>query len=278
MSTEHDTTTIGANRTDDAGPAMARPLRELVRTVEADDALDRHADTLERSTRPLATGGLGAMLRGDTIGHALHPAMTDLPLGCWTSASVLDLVGGRAARPAARRLVALGLLGSLPTAMTGLAEFHTIRDERARRVATVHAGGNAVVMLLQLLSWRARRADHHLRGTGWSLAGGAASLVTGYLGGHLLSALGEGIGARGVAPGTSTAQPGEGPGRVDVADRADGPVELLDLHDAAATLGVAEQQIPVLVDQGLLVVARDDGSGDLWFHPTDVEAARLTGG
>ena len=203
MSTDNDTTTTTyADRTDDAGPAMARPLRELVRTVEADDALDRHADTLERSTRALAEGGLGALLRGDAIGHALHPAMTDLPLGCWTSASVLDLVGGRAARPAARRLVALGLLGSLPTAMTGLAEFHTIRDDRARRVATVHAGGNAVVMLLQLLSWRARRADHHLRGAGWSLVGGAASLVTGYLGGHLLSARGEGIGARGVAPAT----------------------------------------------------------------------------
>lgn len=245
-------------------------LRELVRTLETDEALDPHADNLARASRPLGTGRFAALLRGDVLGHALHPAMTDLPLGCWTSASVLDLLGGRAARPAARRLVALGLLGSVPTALTGLEEFHTIEDAPPRRVATVHAGGNGVVMLLQLLSWRARRRDHHLRGAAWSLSGAAAALVTGYLGGHLLSARGEGIGVRGAPVRMADEVPSS-----DAVERSG---DLLDPRDAAATLGVAEQQISALVSEGVLSPATRDPDGVEWFRPTDVEAARLLGG
>jgi uncharacterized membrane protein len=249
---------------------VAAPLQDLVRTLESDQALGRHADNLARASRPLDAGQFAALLRGDVIGHALHPAMTDLPLGCWTSASVLDLLGGRAARPAARRLVALGLLGSLPTALTGLAEFHTIGDSSARRVATVHAGGNAVVMALQLLSWRVRRRDHHLRGAVWSLAGGAGALVTGYLGGHLLSARGEGIGARG-----TPAQDRDG---VAPTEGTDGDTELLDTAEASALLSTTEEQIRVMVDEGLLTPHEQHATGAVRFRSSDVEAARLLGG
>ena len=33
-------------------------------------------------------------LRGMWLGHALHPVLTDLTVGFWTSTNVLDLVGG----------------------------------------------------------------------------------------------------------------------------------------------------------------------------------------
>src|SRR5262245_32470025 len=49
-------------------------------------------------------------LSGDWLGHALHPLLTDVTIGCWTSAFVLDVVGGRAARRNARMLIGLGLL------------------------------------------------------------------------------------------------------------------------------------------------------------------------
>src|SRR3954466_8335816 len=59
-------------------------------------------------------------LSGTPLGHALHPFLTDLPIGTWTSSLVLDLFGGRDARPASRRLIAAGVLASLPTAASGL--------------------------------------------------------------------------------------------------------------------------------------------------------------
>ena len=34
-------------------------------------------------------------LNGTWLGHALHPAITDVPVGAWTAALVLDLLGER---------------------------------------------------------------------------------------------------------------------------------------------------------------------------------------
>src|SRR5690606_19186764 len=117
----------------------AEPLRTLIDRLEADERWDPLADTLDDLGRPLAEGPSGPLMRGEWLGHALHPLMTDIPIGCWSSASVLDLIGGRAARPAARRLVGLGVLAALPTAATGLVELASVEDRRLRRVGAVHA-------------------------------------------------------------------------------------------------------------------------------------------
>ena len=44
-------------------------------------------------------------LHSDVLGHSLHPVLTDLTLGCWSSASLLDVVGGPDSRRAATLLV-----------------------------------------------------------------------------------------------------------------------------------------------------------------------------
>ena len=54
----------------------------------ADPAADAVRDTLDR--QPLKD-----VLSGTWLGHPLHPLLTDLPIGFWTSAFTLDLVGGR---------------------------------------------------------------------------------------------------------------------------------------------------------------------------------------
>lgn len=187
-----------------APTVTAAPFRELVLTLERDAALDRYADALGRLAGRVAQGRRRDLLLGVPLGHALHPLMTDLPLGCWTSASLLDLVGGRSARSAARRLVGIGLLGSAPTALSGLTEFGELRRDRDRRVATVHAGGNVVGMTCQALSWRARRRDHHVRGTLWTVAGNVVLSATGYLGGHLSFARGVGVADRMQPPAPSS--------------------------------------------------------------------------
>jgi uncharacterized membrane protein len=178
-----------------------RPPRQLLRAIhrlEGDQNFDGAARVVDQAAARVAgRSPVGSILRGDWLGHALHPVLSDLPLGCWTAAAILDLTTSRRGNPAAQRLVAAGLLSAVPTAAAGLAEFGTLTDQRSRRVAVVHAGGNVVAMGLYLLSWRARRHGHHLVGKAASTLGGVAAIGTGYLGGHLSFVLGAGSGERG---------------------------------------------------------------------------------
>lgn len=77
----------------------------LVHAVAAaEDAamLEQARPLVARLARPLTRrAALHDVLAGLPIGHALHPLLTDFPLGAWLSASILDLTGAgrRAQRP-----------------------------------------------------------------------------------------------------------------------------------------------------------------------------------
>jgi uncharacterized membrane protein len=175
-------------------------MHSLVATLEEEERLDQIGDRMASMATPLDEGPAGTFLRGEWLGHALHPLMTDFPLGCWLSAGLLDIVGGRHTSKAAQRLVGLGLLASIPTAAAGLVEWRRIDDDRIRRVGTAHGVGNAGVALLYFQSWRSRRRGRQIRGVMWGMAGASLAWGTGYLGGHLSMARGVGTGMRG-APG-----------------------------------------------------------------------------
>lgn len=150
----------------------------------------RVLDPAVRALSPVAGGLIGTegrrrLLQGDWLGHAIHPLLTDLPLGLWTSASVLDLVGGDEARPAARRLVGLGVLSAIPTAVTGWAEWGGISRRPERRVGVVHAVANVAAVVAYAASWRARRRGQDAKGRNLALAGAAVAAGGGYLGAHL---------------------------------------------------------------------------------------------
>lgn len=172
--------------THETAPGAARPpLVEVARALEEDTRLDGAVDAL----RPLAAAlvqdeGRRDLLLGRQMGHAVHPLMTDAPIGAWMSAVVLDLVGGPGSRAAAQRLVGIGVLSAVPTAVTGLAEWsHT--DRRTARVGVAHAAGNSVALGLFSASWLARRKGHHAKGVTLGLVGAAAVTVSGFLGAHL---------------------------------------------------------------------------------------------
>ena len=112
--------------------------------------------------------------------------LTDLPIGLWTSAVTLDVLGGRSARPAATRLVGLGVLAAGPTAWSGWADWSAL-DERQQRVGVVHAATNGLAAALFASSWLARRRGDHRRGQTLGLAASTVLSVGGYLGGHLLA-------------------------------------------------------------------------------------------
>jgi uncharacterized membrane protein len=170
-----------------ATPTRPRVV-DLVRGIERQTRLDPFVGGVHTVARRVAPDSARDLLSGKWLGHALHPMLTDLPLGCWLSAGALDVVGGRQSRPAARRLVALGVLASVPAAVTGASDFRDVRHATQRRVAAVHGVGNVVVVACYIASWRARRRDHHFRGMALAMLGAAGTAVTGYLGGHLLLA------------------------------------------------------------------------------------------
>jgi uncharacterized membrane protein len=152
--------------------------------IAGDERLDRFVEPFSRfADRVLERDDVRGVLAGDWLGHPLHPALTDLPIGFWTSAFALDLAGNRSRR-AADLMVAAGLLSVLPTAAAGLADWRD-RDREGRRLGVVHAAGNVVASAFYALSLGHRMRGHRLRGVGLGLAGAAAATASAYLGGHL---------------------------------------------------------------------------------------------
>jgi hypothetical protein len=175
---------------DQSGPVSATagqksPLLEATRRLEADSRLDPVSSALAGPARLVSGPFARRVLGGKWLGHALHPLLTDFPLGCWLGAGLLDVLSGRRDRDAARRLVGLGVLFALPTAATGLSDWSTITDEKARRVGTSHAVLNAVALGSYFSSWMLRRRSRHLLGLAAASIGAGAAWVSGYLGGHM---------------------------------------------------------------------------------------------
>ena len=171
-------------------------LHHLAERVGSAAALDGPAEAVAKTIRGLIPRGpVKDTLSGTPLGHALHPLLTDLPIGTWTSAAVLDLVGGPAARPAAERLIATGILAAVPTAASGLNDWAdtTPASDSVRRVGAVHAVANVTALALYAASLAARRRGNHGRGVALGLAGVGALTVGVHLGGHLSYAQGVGV-------------------------------------------------------------------------------------
>jgi uncharacterized membrane protein len=164
------------------------PLVRWTLRLEETAALDRWVQKVEPSIRSaFGTGPRASVLRGEWVGHALHPMLTDVVLGTWTSATILDLAGAPGSAAAAQRLVGTGLLAVGPTAWTGWAEW-SAAGPREKRVGLVHAATNAVVIGAYAASWAARRRGRHGAGARIALVGAALSGFGAYLGGHLTEA------------------------------------------------------------------------------------------
>jgi len=261
-----------------------RWLEAALLRLEGSDELDRFGEPLQALAARLGKGPRGDVLRGSWLGHAVHPLLTDFPLGCWASAGLLDLLGGRSSRRAAQRLVGLGLLFVPATAASGLVDWSTVELPTARRVGVVHALGNTVVAVLYLASWRARRRHRHLRGVAFGMAGGMLAWGTGYLGGHLSLARGVGTGPRGLSLlGSTSRQAGHAgveprPRPTDHAPCEDDvDVEMLGIAGAADLLGVPVEQVQAMVGGGLLAPVAGEGP-DGSFRRAEVLALRMQGG
>ena len=172
-----------------------QPLESLVELAEDAAVLDAPAKPLGKAMRGAGPGPVKDLLSGTWMGHALHPLLTDVVIGCWTSASLLDLLGGEEHDQAARRLIAAGIAAYPITAITGVSDWADSEavDSSVRRVGLVHATSNAIALAFYTASLKARRNGRHGRGVAMALAGAGAMTVGGFLGGHLAYRQGLGV-------------------------------------------------------------------------------------
>lgn len=166
--------------------SFAEPINDAVRRIEQEARLDPLVEGFAPVAQRLDAGRLGSVLRGEWLGHPLHPMLTDIVIGCWTSSFLLDLFGGRSSRRASQRLIALGLVSLAPTAAAGAADWSSMDEQPRRRVGVAHAASNATAGALYFLSWRSRRRGNHATGVAFGIAGAAVASVAGHLGGHLV--------------------------------------------------------------------------------------------
>jgi nitrite reductase/ring-hydroxylating ferredoxin subunit/uncharacterized membrane protein len=172
-------------------PALAasRPVA-LAERIERAPVLDRPVRVLsETVVRALPPGRRTDALHGVPFGQPAHPALVRMPLGCWTSAVLLDLFHGT--ERAAGTLVAVGFATALPSAATGLADWSALHRHQ-QRVGLVHAITQAGATTLFGASLLARVAGRSGNGKVLSAGGLALATAGAYLGGHLALRLGAG--------------------------------------------------------------------------------------
>ena len=161
-------------------------LRDLTDKLEGLEVLDGLSDRLAGAINS-AAAPVKNLLSGTWFDHPLHPALVNLPLGCWSGAVILDLFGGQGGDAAVQPMVALGAVAALPAAITGLSDWADSYGPE-RRVGLIHAAVNLTGLTLFALSLGGGRGSRKLR-----LLGLAAVGVGGYLGGHLTYARGLGV-------------------------------------------------------------------------------------
>jgi nitrite reductase/ring-hydroxylating ferredoxin subunit/uncharacterized membrane protein len=157
---------------------LARQVADFVEPLDAvSESIQEGVKAVPKPVRDV--------LDGVWFGNPLHPALTDVPIGAWTAAFALDLVGSEAADGA----LTVGILGVVPAALTGLNDWSYLKGD-ARRIGTMHALVNTAGLTLNVLSLAARRGGMRKTGRLLSMAAYGGALFSAHLGGHLSFGLG----------------------------------------------------------------------------------------
>lgn len=179
---------VSLDRTENAAYAGAvgvlpLPLK-VARAVGESPVSERVANAQELVYGPVIDWARRGPLHTDAFGHSVHPFLTDLTLGCWISASILDLAGGTQSRRAATLLVGTGLAAAGPAAIAGTGDWAEMSGVE-RRIGAVHAIGTDIATFVLLGSLIARLRGRYAAGIKLGLAGNAVAAGAGFLGGHL---------------------------------------------------------------------------------------------
>ena len=176
---------------------MPKVIDDAIGQIEAAEILDRPGyglgKAISRTGQIVGKPGksLANALHGRPYGHPVHPLVVAIPIGTWTLALGLDLLGAvglmpdRATKRAADIALKAGSAGAVAAITTGLADWQHLNG-RDRRVGLVHGSVNITALSLNLLSSSLRGRGRRGAGVAASVAAYACMSVGGYLGGHLV--------------------------------------------------------------------------------------------
>lgn len=128
-------------------------------------------------------------LHGTWLGHALHPVITDVPVGALTAALFLDIIGQV---EGAKWATVVGYAGMIGSALTGIADY-TGTSGKVRRYATIHSLFMVVSTLSYLVSVLIRFGvigGSHQAAMAVAIVGYLFLSVGAYIGGELVFGLG----------------------------------------------------------------------------------------
>jgi uncharacterized membrane protein len=127
-------------------------------------------------------------------GHPIHPMLITLPIALFVATLACDLVywraGGDGWASAAMWLLGVGLLAAAAAAIAGVIDFLGDQQIYSMNDAWWHAGGNVLLVLIELYSWYARYTEGAAavvpKGLILSLIAVGLLLFTGWKGGEMV--------------------------------------------------------------------------------------------
>jgi nitrite reductase/ring-hydroxylating ferredoxin subunit/uncharacterized membrane protein len=165
----------------------------IPRAVGDQDWMDGFATPVQEAIRKLfeaaGKGGQEAkdFLHGKWLGHPLHPAVIDLPLGAWTMAAIFDVLEAAGAGKngkLADTAIKFGLAGAVVAAIAGATDWSET-DGRAKRIGLTHGILNLTATGLYVISLVLRRRRERPAGISVGMAAYGLAMSSAFLGGHL---------------------------------------------------------------------------------------------
>jgi len=164
---------------------MAQTLMQ--RIVEALPFLDDIGEAVQPEVQKAVNAGgttTRNVLDGVWLEAPLHPVMTDVPIGAWTTALVCDgldlATGKKPLQHAADASLLFGTLGAFGAAATGLSDWRYLTGG-SRRMGVAHGLLNTIGLVLSIVSLVQRATGRRNAArltflTGYSISGMAAHL------------------------------------------------------------------------------------------------------
>ena len=170
----------------------ATPVNRLEDALTSSDALENISLEVQELLQRLMPKAPARALRGEWLGHPLHPIAVHSPLGGWMIATALDVAPQtdtdeqrQQYENAADLALLLGTIGGLGAITTGWPEWEKARGQ-ARRTGLLHGLLTETAFFLNVGSLVARKQGKRKLGKTLSGVGLGIAVAGGMLGGQLV--------------------------------------------------------------------------------------------
>ncbi|HEY7348886.1 MAG TPA: Rieske 2Fe-2S domain-containing protein [Ktedonobacterales bacterium] len=179
-------------------PTYQGPMfrRVIERSIDSQNWLEGFGDGTQKFIGwTLRVGGppmrwLKNLSHGTSLGHPLHPALTDIPVGAWLGTLVLDIIWLATNRSsgtatASNILLIVGLVGAVLSVLSGTIDWNDTYGSE-RRVGIAHGIVNTIATLVYVVALVLRLTGNQFSGFILSTIGLVILLLGAYLGGEMV--------------------------------------------------------------------------------------------